>query len=152
MLADLASSVLEHHPLNGMLADFTFGFSPIIIQYIPLRFKSILPLTQGRDARRFGVVLGLSRGDYLSLLELSIYWRRVEAEDLRGAFPPFRYMYSGGCLRLRFGPVVSVWSRPARAHRAADISAQLRQDSGHVPVLPTALSVCLEIRCHVFSS
>jgi hypothetical protein len=31
MLADLESSVLEHHPLNGMLADFPFGFSPITI-------------------------------------------------------------------------------------------------------------------------
>jgi hypothetical protein len=24
----LPTSVLEHHPLNGMLADFPFGFSP----------------------------------------------------------------------------------------------------------------------------
>jgi hypothetical protein len=59
------TSVLEHHPLNGMLADFPFGFSPYPtgsdpLQYIPLRFKSILPLTKGRDARRFGVDLSIN--------------------------------------------------------------------------------------------
>ncbi len=78
----LPTSVLEHHPLNGMLADFPTGLHPL--QYIPLRFKSILTLTKGRDARRFGVDLGINRGDYLSFLMLYLLAPR------RGTGPPRR--------------------------------------------------------------
>ncbi len=48
------------------------GYSPNTTIY-PTSVRSILSLTKGRDARRFGVDLGLSRGNYLSLLESFIY-------------------------------------------------------------------------------
>jgi hypothetical protein len=54
---------------------------------IPFRFRSISPLTKRRDARRFGVDLSLTLGRLI--YQSSIYQRRVEAEDLRGAFPPY---------------------------------------------------------------
>jgi hypothetical protein len=93
-----------------------------------------------------------------SILNNLIYWRRVEAEDLRGAFPPFRYKHSGGC--LCFGPVVSVWSRPARGtHCAADTQCSIGRTVATRPSSPrivrlscSVLSAFLAIRCHVHST
>jgi hypothetical protein len=57
----------------------------------------LFPLKRGRDARRFGVDPSINWGD-IYLYNCSVYQRRVEAEDLRGAFPRTCIYALGGFL------------------------------------------------------
>jgi hypothetical protein len=50
MLADLESSVLEHHPLNGMLADFP---STPVLTGATIYLSSSNPWLLKRNSRRF---------------------------------------------------------------------------------------------------
>jgi hypothetical protein len=58
---------------------------------LPFRCRASYPLKRGRDARRFGVDLGINRGDIYIYIYICA---SVEAQDLRGAFSP--YLSIGG--------------------------------------------------------